>query len=113
MSVPAKKLTGGATRMTETHEKLLNAILERGQLFISETLGETLTETKRKTTGEHGFKLNQLSTLFDELGIQICTSDEVIVDRLEYEALTVLAHKKLDARVARLEGKERRMEAVK
>lgn len=94
--------------MNDTHEKLLNAILERGQVFISETLNETLTETKRKLQGEHGFKLAQTAALFDALGIQIATADDVVISKAEYQSLLVQSHDAISSKLGTLDGKERR-----
>lgn len=113
MGVIARHTTNsGGRKMTETHERLLAALLANGQQFIAEICECGVTEAHRKVNGESGWKLNQLAKILDALGLQIAGPENVVMTQEEYQALWVMAHKVASEKLDTFRATERRRRVV-
>jgi len=102
----------GKQEMSETHVKLLQIILCKGNSHISKTLEIAESETSRKVSGETGFKLTQLAKLFDEFGVKLASKEDVIISKKKYQSLVTLAKEQMISEDETLDGSERRMTLV-
>lgn len=99
---------GKQEKMTETHEKLLLLLLSRGQDFVAGVCECGASEANRKISGETGFKLRQLSDLFDELGVCLAGCDDVVISKDEHASLVFMAKLQLDNKYGTIQKQERR-----
>lgn len=101
-----KAITQGRD-MTATQEHLMILFMREGITFIAEQLGVSVKSAHEKCKGAEGFKLDQIATLMDALGLQIIDKNYVAVPDDEYEALVSQSRKYFELTEKSLQEKKK------